>query len=225
MHTNSGQPASRRDLWIGVVILAGLFAVLIGLSRMTQVVAAPTPTPTPTEIEQQRRQLEDLQRQADDLGRRLQEAIDALQLRQQMIEEAQAAGTDPYWVDYTWDRSVAAGLNPQPMVRLISWESHWNAKARNENTNHTWDGGLGQTNSGTLAFAASLAGIKNPDPFDPKQSIDMTIAYVKYLERAVGPDPDRVFTAYNRGDAGLVSWEANRGTARSPYSEAILKGK
>lgn len=218
-----GRPADL-PFWLsrGAAVVLGLLLLGLLLDKLAPR-ATPEPSPTAAQTEELHRQLDDLQRQSDDLGRRIQEDIDALQLRRRMIEEAKAAGTDPYWADYTWRRSAAAGLNPPMMVSLISRESHWNRWAVNWNTNFTHDDGLGQTNSGTLAFAASLAGITNPDPFDPKQSIDMTIAYVAYLERTVGPDPDRVLTAYNRGEQGLQTWLTSRGTARSDYSRAILQ--
>lgn len=210
-------------LWFGALVTLGLLFTALYLDKQATLVPA-DPPPTTNQVEELHRQLDDLQRQSDELGRRIQEDIQMLQLRQRMIERAEAAGTDPYWVDYAWNRSADAGVNPSMAVGVIDTESGWYMYAANENDDYSIDSGLGQTNSKTLEFAASLAGIQNPNPYDPKDSIDMTVAYLAYLQRTVGPDPDRVLTAYNRGEGGLQTWLTSRGTARSPYSTAVLEG-
>ncbi len=213
-----------RWLWRAALIVAVLTAALLlasYLDKQTSARAAAAPV-TAAQVEELHRQLDDLRRQSDELGRRLEEDLRLLRLRRQMEERAAAAGTDPTWVSYAWDRAIEVGVDPALMLGLIDVESGWNARARNQNTNGTHDSGLGQTNSATLQFAASLAGIEKPDPFKPKDSIDMTVAMLAYLQRTAGPGPDRILTAYNRGETGLATYIASRGTARSDYSRTVL---
>lgn len=168
-------------------------------------------------------QLEADGRQIDGLTARLEEDRRLLEVRQHAMDRARAHGTPDWVVQAAWDQAHEASLDPQLVLQLIEVESDWDADLVHVNRDGSVDAGLGQTNSGTLAFAAQLAGIARPDPFDPEHSIKMTVAYLAYLERTVGPAPDRVLTAYNRGEAGLQMYIASRGTARSPYSEAVLR--
>lgn len=57
--------------------------------------------------------------------------------------------------------------------------------------------------------------------FDPYISVKLGSWYYFHLLHN-HKDFHKANTAYNRGDAGLEKWMANRGTARSPYSEKIM---
>lgn len=228
MLTKSGQSAERRNLWVTTLMLVGLLASLIWLSGTAEPVTLPAAAvpgaaaPTAAQIEELYRQLDDLQRQSDDLGRRIREDIDALHLRQQMMERARAAGTDPSLVDYAWDQAAGYGVNPLVYVKQIDHESGWDAKALNVNRDLSVDRNLPQINSATWPWLA--AALHLTDPWDPKQAIQAGAYYMAVLLRENGGSYDRALTAYNRGEAGLQTWLASRGTARSPYSQAIMAG-
>ncbi|MHB9144677.1 MAG: transglycosylase SLT domain-containing protein [Symbiobacteriia bacterium] len=208
-------------LWFGALVTLGLLFTALYLDK--QATLLPPEPATTAQIEELNRQLDDLQRQSDDLGRRIEEDIRALQLRQRMIEHAQAAGTDPYWVDYAWDRAAEAGVDPALFVALIDQESGWNARLVHLNTNGTRDWGLVQVNDASLPGLLCATG--GHDPLDPRDSIRMGAYKLAYLGRLYGGDADRIhrmLTGYNRGEGGLQTWLASRGTARSPYSRAVL---
>ena len=206
-------------LWFGALVVLGLLFTALYLDRQATLV--PADPPSAAQIAELHRRLDDLQRQSDELGRRIQEDIDALQLRQRMMERARAAGTDPSLVDYAWEQAVAYGVNPLVYVKQIDHESGWDAKAINYNDDATFDSNLPQINSETwpwLAEALHLTDIR-----DPKQAIRAGAYYMAVKLRENGGDYERALGAYNRGDHGMRVWIASRGTARTPYSAAILQ--
>lgn len=217
MSIRSGQAAERdrrRHLLRTILLLGLLFWIVWTLST-----PAPPPPVSAAQVEGLNRQLNDLKRQSDELGRRLEEDLRLLQLRRQAEEQAEAAGTAPELVAYAWDEAVAAGLDPTLVLAVICHESSWDAALVHSNSDGTLDYSLMQLNSGTWPWLARQTGCT--DPMDPRQNIRMGVYYLAYLSRQYGGDPDRILTSYNRGEAGLQRYIASRGTARSRYSQAV----
>lgn len=114
------------------------------------------------------------------------------------------------------------GVDPALVFAVIEVESGWRADLVHSNDDGSRDWGLLQINDRTWPWLARQIGLEDPDPLDPEQNVGMGTWFLAYLGRRYGPDPHRVLTAYNRGEAGLRWYETSRGTARSEYSRAVL---
>lgn len=207
-----------RWLWLGSLIVLTLLLLWMTLDKLpAKSLEAP---PTTARVEELYRQLDDLKRQSDELGTRLEEDLRLLQFRRSMEEKAEAAGTDPELVSYAWDQAADAGLDPTLVLAVIDQESGWNASLVHANDNGTRDWGLAQINDVSLHALMTTIGVH--DPLDPQGSVRMGVYKLAYLSRLYGGDTDKILTSYNRGIGGLQTWLASRGTPRSPYSEAVL---
>ena len=164
--------------------------------------------------------LASVQQQADELAFALTEDLTALKARQHAYDLAAQAGTDSSLVDFAWEESTSAGLDPLLVLAVIEQESGWNAALTHRNTDGSMDSGLGQINSRTWPSLAKTLGLK--DPLDPRDSIRATVYHLSYLSREYRTTA-AILTSYNRGEQGLRNWYASRGTVRSPYSDAVQR--
>ena len=198
------------------LIVATLLVATATLSFMRQGVDKIQPIdPQPLQT-----QLQSVQAQADELTFALTEDLTALKARQHAYDLAAQAGTDSSLVDFAWEESTKAGLDPLLVLAVIEQESNWNATLTHRNTDGSTDGGLGQINSRTWPSLAKTLGLK--DPLDPKDNIKATVYHLAYLSRQYRTT-DAILTSYNRGEAGLRNWYASRGTVRSPYSDEVQR--
>lgn len=110
------------------------------------------------------------------------------------------------------------GLPHHLVRRLIQVESGGDPDA----TSHTSDRGLMQLNDSTWPWLSRRLGIAEPDPYDPTQNLEMGMHWLAALY-AKYTDWDMALTAYNRGEAGLQEHMARTGTARSGYSDRVLR--
>lgn len=122
-----------------------------------------------------------------------------------------------------WSTAERYGVDPALVFAVIAVESGWNPRLVHANEDKSRDYGLGQLNDRTWPWIAEQMGMKDADPMDPEQNVAMMAWFLAYLSRRYGPDPHRVLTAYNRGEAGMRAWVASRGTTRSAYSTAVLR--
>lgn len=196
------------------LILATLLMSVLTLSFMRDEVDKPLDTTTVAI------QLQSVQAQADELTVALTEDLSALKARQRAYELARQAGTDASLVDFAWEESTKAGLDPVLVLAVIEQESNWNAALVHRNPDGSTDRGLGQINSRTWPSLAKILGLR--DPLDPHDNIRATVYHLAYLSREYRSQ-DAILTAYNRGEQGLKDWYASRGTVSSPYSDAVQR--
>lgn len=100
-------------------------------------------------------------------------------------------------------------------------ESDLNPGLVSYNLDGSVDRGLFQINSRSEAWLASKAGLDEPDPFNPEDSIKMGLWYLSYLKQRFS-DEHAILTAYNRGENGLKNYVAANGTPVSAYSRAVM---
>ena len=95
--------------------------------------------------------------------------------------------------------------------RLIAYESGWNAKHINKNTNGTVDKGLMQLNSAGLSDLARWHnGGKLVDPMDWVSSMRIGIMHLRYLHDRNGDSWWSAVAAYNMGETAYREWVAGK---------------
>lgn len=131
-------------------------------------------------------------------------------------------------LDYIWERSNKLNLPYTMVVSVAKAESDFNINLINRNNNGTVDRGLFQINSGSLNWLASKAQIANINPFNPYQSTDMAIAYLKeerdyWGERGYqGEQLHRaMLLSYNRGRGGATYWLNNHGWSNKYVNQVL----
>jgi soluble lytic murein transglycosylase-like protein len=124
-----------------------------------------------------------------------------------------------------WDECRRANIDPTLVLAVIEAESAFRPGATNVNTSGTADRGLMQLNDATARMLARNLGRPDYQPeihsYDPTVNMKLGIYLLGYLNQRYAGDVDKLLTAYNRGEYGLEVYMANRGTARSEYSERV----
>ena len=92
----------------------------------------------------------------------------------------------PQLAAYVQDAAARHGVDPKPLAWLLSQESHWNPSAYNPES-HTM--GIGQ-------FKAATAREVGIDPWDPKQAIDGSAAYLRKMLDKTGGDYESAIGRY-----------------------------
>lgn len=138
--------------------------------------------------------------------------------------------------------AIKNGFNPSESLGKIQLESGFNPSCISFNRDSSGkivsaDIGLWQINSKTAPwlwtkvfpgidyitdYEVAEGVIIDSRLLDPVINTRLGSWYHGYLLRQYKGDRDQAHTAYNRGERGLEKWVANRGTARSPYSERVL---
>ncbi|MCR8641442.1 lytic transglycosylase domain-containing protein [Paenibacillus sp. N1-5-1-14] len=121
-------------------------------------------------------------------------------------------------LEYIWNKCNENHLSYEMFLAMIKVESDFGRIKLNYNKNGTVDKGLMQINSSSLKWLADLANIKNPNPMNDYQSVDMAIAYLveekSYWSRLDMSDK-QVYSAmllsYNRGRNGAKSYIKSHG--------------
>jgi hypothetical protein len=95
------------------------------------------------------------------------------------------------------------GLDPLLLQKVCQHESGWNPFAVYKNDNGTYDFGLFQLNSATLADAYAR-GVK-VNPFNVEESADFAAKHLAHLINVFG-DSSLAVVAYNRGEGKVRKW-------------------
>ncbi|MFC8686024.1 transglycosylase SLT domain-containing protein [Brevibacillus porteri] len=126
---------------------------------------------------------------------------------------------------YIWERSKESGIDHELMLSIAYIESKYNSKAVSYDNSSR---GLFQMNtSNTFPEEVRLAGIENPDPFNPYHSSLTAINHVKrlmekYSEQGYEEEnlTKRVLTAYRYGIG-----KSKRKSLDNGYVRAVLEYK
>ncbi|ATF13544.1 hypothetical protein A616_16640 [Brevibacillus brevis X23] len=132
---------------------------------------------------------------------------------------------EPSIQKYIWETSKQSGIDHELMLSIAYTESRYDSKAVSYDNSSR---GLFQMNtSNTFPEEARLAGIQNPDPFNPYHSSLTAINHVKrlmnkYSEQGYEGEnlTKRVLTAYRYGIGKSKSKNVNNG-----YTKAVLAYK
>lgn len=217
--STGGRPDTSADrrMAVGLAVFLSLLFLVLATCRPAQAEAVDPRVDTTRVMAQ----LEAAGRQINDLASRLEEDRRLLEIRQHAMDRAKLHGTPTWVVERAWDQAHESGLDPAIILQLIEVESDWDESLIHTNADGSRDYGLMQLNERTWPGAARAT--HGHDPLDPDDNLRAGIYHLAWLVREQGGDMDRALTAYNRGTGGLQTWLASRGTARSPYSDAVLR--